>query len=140
QFRPRARPARTGDDHSEEVAKKLSRRVHAQLASGRDDRFTQDLEAPNIFQSDAEINFFGDKVLLIEASSCLEIASCREKKRTSAEIEPKIKRAKRSQQNATPTRNESIDRHTCAAARVTSFQSGDPFDNVLPADPRIGYH
>src|SRR6266446_731010 len=76
----RARPARTGDDHSEKVAKKLSSWVHAQFAARRDDRFTQDLESPKIFQCEAEINFFTDKILFIEAASCLEITTGGEKK------------------------------------------------------------
>src|SRR5437016_14652264 len=92
QFRARARAARTGDDHSKEVAKKLSSWIHAQFAARRDDRFTQDLESPKIFQCEAEINFFADKVLLIEASSCLEIMSCCKKKCAGTKVEAEINR------------------------------------------------
>ena len=95
QFRARARPARTGNDHSEEVAKKLSSRVHAQFAAGCDDGFPQHLEASKLPHGEAEINFFADKVLLIEAASFFEIAPRGEKKRAGAEIESKIKYGKR---------------------------------------------
>ena len=94
QFRTRARPARTGDDHSEEVAKKLSSGIHAQFAARRDDRFTQDLESPKIFQCEAEINFFADKVLLIETAGRLEIASRGERKCAGPKVQTEVNRRK----------------------------------------------
>src|SRR6266540_6491763 len=138
QFRARTRPARTGDDHTEEVAKNLSGWVHAQFPARCENGFPQHLEASKLPYCEAEKNLFADKVLLIEAANRLEIASCGEKKSTRTKIEAKIKRAKCAQQNASPQRHQSIQRHARAAARVARFESGDRLGNMQPVDPRIG--
>src|SRR6266540_642992 len=137
QFRARTRPARTGDDHTEEVAKNLFGWVHAQFPARCENGFPQHLEASKLPYCEAEKNLFADKVLLIEAANRLEIASCGEKKSTRTKIEPKIKHAKYAQQNASPQRHQSIQRHARAAARIACFEGGDRLGNMQPVDPRI---
>src|SRR5439155_6179914 len=49
ELRTRTDSARTADDYAKEFAQKMFRRIHAQFPSGRDNRFSQYFEAPQLF-------------------------------------------------------------------------------------------
>ncbi len=58
--------------------------MHAQLARGSHDRFGQDLERPELFQSEGEIDFFARKILLVEPADRFERAAPRKDERARA--------------------------------------------------------
>src|SRR6266850_4485469 len=112
--------------------------IHAQFAAGRNDRLAQDLEAAQSSQGEAEIDFFADKILLVESPAPLEVLAGAEKKRARAEIQAKINRAEAFHENAAPTRNIVIDQQAGAPAGITVLQCVDGIDNVPCIDARIG--
>src|SRR5439155_445400 len=111
-----------------------------QFPSRCQNRFPQHFEAPQFFQGQTEINFFADKIPLIEAANRIEISSAGKKKCTRAEIEPEVKSAKHADKNAAPQRNNSIRNYARAAACVTRPQGADRFDNMRFVYASIGVH
>ena len=112
--------------------------IHAQFATGRNDRLAQDLEAAQSSQGEAEIDFFADKILLVESPAPLEVFARAKKKRARTEIQAKIDRAEAFHENAAPTRNIAIDQEASAPTGITVLQCVDDIDNVSCIDAGIG--
>ena len=112
--------------------------IHAQFATRRNDRLAQDLETTQFSQGEAEIDFFADKILLVESPAPLEVFAGAEKKRARAEIQAKINCAEAFHEDSAPTRNIAIDQHASAPTGITVVQCVNGIDNVSCIDARIG--
>jgi len=66
---------RPANDNGERAGQDFARRVYTQFPAGSEHWLAQDFEWPEPAQGQAEINFFADKVLLVEAPDFFEIAS-----------------------------------------------------------------
>ena len=72
--------------------------MHAQLAGRGHDRLAQDFETPELFQREAEIDFFAGEILLIEAAGFFEGIAAGEKESARAQPEREIERAEKARQ------------------------------------------
>src|SRR5205823_15115346 len=90
QFHARTGDTTPADNDTNDVAKNLSRRIHAQFPPWSQNRFPQHFEATKFPQGQTKINFFTDKILLLEAANRIKVASRCEKKCARAEIEPEV--------------------------------------------------
>ncbi len=103
---------RLGDD--------VTRRVHPNLAGRTHDWFAQDLEAAELSQGEAEVDFFAGKILFIETAGGLEQVAPRENERTRSEPEGKIDGGESVEKNIRPKGHLTVGQDARAAAGVES--------------------
>src|ERR1043166_7255176 len=97
--------------------------MHPKLASGGDDRFAQQFESAQFFQSHGKINFFAGEEFVIESANAAEVFASSEEKCARTKLrERKIEHRKNLDEHSCPERDRTLRNDPRSAAGVASFE------------------